>query len=203
MHHRCINKRHNNMGRYIFPILLLIVSIGAFILLTNPLYGEIQVLRAQDSEYQNALLNSRQLAEVRDGLLAKYNSLDPLSVERLQKIVPDTVDNLKLIIELTRISESHSIVVKNVQFDPNKEQVDTSKIAKAGQVSNENALYDTFELDFIVEGSYANFLAFLADVERSLRIVDIASIDFSSVNNSVFSENYTYNVTIKTYRLKN
>jgi Tfp pilus assembly protein PilO len=172
-------------------------------MLTNPLYGEIQTLRTEDAEYRNALVNSRQLAEVRDSLLAKYRSLDPVAVERLKKIVPDSVDNLKLIIELTRISESHSIVVKNVQFDPNKEKEQKAQLAKAGQNVAENTMYETFELDFIVEGTYANFLAFLSDVERSLRIVDVKSVDFSSVTNSVFSENYTYNVTIKTYRLKN
>jgi hypothetical protein len=47
---------------------------------------------------------------------------------------------------------------------------------------------------------YNNFLDFLADVQRSLKLTDVASADFQT--GDVSTGLYTYSVTLKSYWLK-
>ena len=63
-----------------------------------------------------------------------------------------------------------------------------------------------WDLEFSTEGSYENFFRFIEDLESNLRIVDIASIEFSSASVSITkssTEYYRYNFKIRTYWLKN
>ena len=67
-----------------------------------------------------------------------------------------------------------------------------------------NGLYETFLLEFTIEGSYTDFVRFLEELELNLRIVDISNINFTA--NSLdsdgdFSDVYDYTFTTKTYRL--
>ena len=67
-----------------------------------------------------------------------------------------------------------------------------------GAVGPNSKKYGTISLTFSVTSSYESFLAFLADIESSQRLVDVSSLAFSAgVDN-----NYTFNVTIQTYWLK-
>jgi hypothetical protein len=55
------------------------------------------------------------------------------------------------------------------------------------------------ELTFNVSASYEDFLALLADLEHSLRIVDIESISFDAATEGDINE---YTITIRTYWLR-
>ena len=70
---------------------------------------------------------------------------------------------------------------------------------KSAVIGESEAPYGTLTLSFNVTASYTTFLAFMRDLERSLRILDISSIKFGA---SDTSQVYDYEVTIKTYWLK-
>jgi hypothetical protein len=54
------------------------------------------------------------------------------------------------------------------------------------------------ELGFGVTASYDDFRAFLADIEHSLRLLDVEKIDFK---NAAAGDKNDYNFTIRTYWL--
>ncbi len=188
------------MGRYITPILLLAISIGAFVALTNPLYGEIKVLQADQSAYSNALANSLKLQEVRDILIGKQNQFSSRDIEDLEQMIPDSVDNIKLAIEIQRMGEERGLSVESVQYDPKSNQ--SSENSLGGDVTAQNSLFEVFELEIIASGPYDTFVSFLEDIQRSLRIVDVVNVEFSSESSFLNDNTYTYNIIIKTYRLK-
>jgi len=70
---------------------------------------------------------------------------------------------------------------------------------KVETVGVDQTPYGTLTLSFSTTASYTTFLAFLHDIEESLRLIDITSVQF---NSSDLSQLYDYSVSIKTYWLK-
>ena len=196
------------MFRFITPIILIGLAIAGFFMFTSPLYNDISELRTQVASYNEALNNSKALENERDKLTKKYNDLNPENLVKLQKLLPDNVDNIRLILEIEKVATPYGMVLKDVKYDA------TSKDAKgqAGTAQTVNTAsaykdYGTWNLAFSTEGTYDNFLSFLKDLEKNLRVVDIVSIQFSSNTgigaNPSSSLVYKYSFIIKTYWLKN
>lgn len=196
------------MFKYILPIILIGTAIAGFFILTNPLYKNISLEREQVASYDEALNNSKALEAERDKLTQKYNSFDPENLAKLQKLLPDNVDNIRLILEIEKIASPYGMVLKDVKYDATKKEV---AVQTAGVVQKEesssNKDYDVWNLEFSTQGTYNNFVNLVKDLENNLRIVDITSIQFSSNAgvglNPSLPEAYKYIFKIKTYWLKN
>mgnify|MGYP000886341425 CR=1 FL=1 len=195
------------MLRLIAPFILIGAAIVGFFALVSPVYDEITTLKAQMAAYNQALDNSKALENERDKLVKKYNSIDPANLEKLEKLLPDSVDNIRLILEIEKIASPYGMVLKEVKYDSvAKDSADSTVVQAGSSNANLNSKeYGLWNLSFSTEGSYANFLNFIRDLESNLRIVDIASIQFSSVDNPLLSkaDTYKYSFKIKTYWLKN
>jgi hypothetical protein len=70
---------------------------------------------------------------------------------------------------------------------------------KSETVGVDQSLYGTLTLSFSTTATYTTFLAFMRDLEKSLRLIDIVSVQFAS---SDTNQLYDYTVSIKTYWLK-
>lgn len=198
------------MFRLIVSIILIGVAITGFFIFTNPLFDNISTLKLQVASYNNALNNSKTLENERDLLTKKYNSFDPQNIEKITKLLPDNVDNIRLILEIEKIATPYGMVLKDIKYEV--ENIDSTAGRTAGGVvsggiptSRKN--YGTLNFSFSTQGTYGNFISFVRDLEKNLRIMDIASIDFSS-NAGVgaspsLSQIYKYNFNVKTYWLKN
>lgn len=192
------------MLRAIFPIIMTVAAIGLFIVFTNPNYKEMNSLRDVQSAYDQALNNSQQLLKVRNDLTAKYNNLSGTDRDRLTKLMPDTVDNIRLIIDTQNIALSHGMALKDIKYDARAQSnaTPTSGTAPAtqSQLAANQKEYGVFQLEFSVTGSYQNFLSFISDIEQSLRLVDIESVTFQAPDAG--SSSMKYVVRIRTYWLK-
>lgn len=196
------------MFKFILPVILIGVAITGFFVLTSPLYKDITLEREQVASYNEALDNSKALEAERDKLTQKYNSFDPENLSKLQKLLPDNVDNIRLILEIEKIALPYGMVLKDVKYDATKKNTTTPEtVAVEGEENFSNKDYGVLSLEFSTQGTYSNFINFIKDLENNLRIVDISSIQFtSSANlglNSSLPEAYKYSFTIKTYWLKN
>lgn len=196
--------------RFIIPILLLVASIASFVMFTNPTYsgpGGVKELSAQIAQYNEALTNSQKLQEQRDALAAKYQSISPDSLARLSKLLPDNPDNIHLIIDIQRMAQSYGISITSIKFDANQDGTATAaggntQLAAGNAAAVATALkdYGIFNLEFSITATYENFLKFIKDVESSLRLSDIQSIEFTS--NDPTKQVYTFTVKMRTYWLK-
>ncbi|MEK7582119.1 MAG: type 4a pilus biogenesis protein PilO [Patescibacteria group bacterium] len=181
------------MIRIIFPTLLLITAVAIFYFFTNPTYQETKKLTVEKKSYEDALDNSRKLQESRDKLLAKYNSFPATEIDRLERILPNNVDNVRLVLEIDRMSSKYGMPAKSINISSN-----TDSKKERDLIGKDNKPYGSINLEFSVEGPYSNFISFISDLERSLRIVDIESISFSASSGGI----YRYNIRLKTYWLK-
>ena len=76
------------MTRFIAPIIFILVSVGVFFMLTNPIYKDTSILNAQIASYNTALDNSKTLEKQRDILVAKENSISTDNMDKLEKFLP-------------------------------------------------------------------------------------------------------------------
>lgn len=197
------------MFKYILPIILVGVTVAGFFTFTSPYYEDVLLKREQVASYNEALSNSKALESERDKLTLKYNSFDTEDLSKLHKLLPDNVDNIRLILEIEKIASPYGMVLKDVKYDALNKENDA--IAQEGAVKTTKVAstkdYGIWNLEFSTQGTYSNFVNFVKNLENNLRVVDISSIQFSSNANSglspSLSEVYKYNFKIKTYWLKN
>jgi len=110
------------MARFIMPIILIGISITVFFAFFNPIYNNIGKLRAQVASYDEALKNSKKLENERDKLTAKKNAIDAENLAKLQKLLPENIDNIRLILEIEKVALPYDMVLKNVKFNTVKKE---------------------------------------------------------------------------------
>lgn len=198
--------------RFLFPIILIALAIGGFFMFVSPNYTALQTLKTQIASYNTALSNSKSLEDQRDQLATKYNAIDPENLRKLSVMVPDSVDNIRLILEIENIASPYGMVLTDIKYDTTGTDTTATTGPTLPQSTTANKNYGDWNLEFSTSGTYANFLSLVNDLEHNLRIVDISSIDFSSDTpvatpgvalSTVSPDTYKFNFTIKTYWLKN
>lgn len=184
----------------VFAIILIVTSIGLFQYFIDPTYQEVKDLRAQEADFNEALNNTEKVQEIRDLLLTKYNSFSPEDLKRLEKLLPDNIDNVRLIIEIDKIASRHDLALKDVQVTETQPRASASVVAAGSEgFAGNEARYGTAPLAFSLVGDYAAFLSFLRDVERGLRLMDITNI---TIKPNEEPTRYEYGLNIQTYWLK-
>lgn len=191
--------------KFLIPILLIIISGTGFFMLVSPKYEEIKILKQEVDAYDNALANSKVLTDERDKLATKYNNINKSDLERLNKLLPDNIDNIRMILEIEKLALYYGMYLKDIKYDDKKENEENVEVQAGVQNNNFNSEYGSWDLEFTTEGSYGNFISLLKDIEKNLRLVDIVSVDFVSSDLSGSkkdSDNYKYIIKIRTYWLK-
>jgi Tfp pilus assembly protein PilO len=194
------------------PIILIFLSIGVFFFLIDPEYGEVQDLQAKVYENNKTLDIAAKLSARHEDLKKKYNLISQDEKGRLEKLLPDTVDNVRLIIDINNIAEKAGIVIRDISI-----QTNDGGESRAGTVRTQGSTFedvigddairyaDTSKLgvitfSFSVSAKYEVFLEFLNQLEESLRIVDIRNIEINRGSSEGMI--YDYKVTMDTYWLK-
>lgn len=183
------------MNKFILPTILILASIGLFIVYIDPTYKDAQDINAVKQQYDDALAKSKELRTVRDALLQKYNSFSDVSLARIKKMVPDNVDNVRLIMDVDSIASKYGSTIRDVKVSVSDDSQTSGRVNIA-----ENKEYDSVNLDFSINTTYDNFYNFITDLKDSLRLVDVTGLSFDySRQNPGF---YKFSFSIRTYRLK-
>lgn len=177
----------------IISIIVIILSLASFILVVKPQYTEIQALQEKGKELEGVLVNARKLQELRDGLLKKRQSLSGANLARLKKLIPESADNVKLILEFQNIAKKYNLKLETAAA--NKD--DQENAQKNQNFDVETKDYGIISLDFTLIGDYAGFISFLSDIGNNLRITDIRSLTITPGEN-----NYQFALGLDTYWLK-
>lgn len=201
------------MGKFIIPTLLIALALGAFFLYTQPIYNEAKDVKAEVVKLQDAQSKLNVALKKRDKLATTYNALDTSLVARLEKLMPDNLDNIKLIIDVDRTAKQYGMILNAVKFDVDQQaKAATTKTGTAAASDesttnirdNKAALeakkdYNTFSLTMTVTGTFANFTKLMSDMEKNLRIIDITSVTFDAQDTK---DVYKFEIKSKIYWLK-
>ncbi len=205
------------MGKIVIPTLLIALALGAFFLYTQPIYGEAKEVKAEVAKLKDAQTKLDAALKKKDKLATTYNALDTTLIDRLEKLMPDNLDNIKLIIDVDRTAKQYGMILNAVKFDVDqqvkaaattKTTTNTSTTATSDDApvvrDNKSALeakkdYNSFSLTMTVTGTFANFTKLMSDMEKNLRIIDITSVTFDAQDTK---EVYKFEVKAKIYWLK-
>lgn len=195
---------NNDMTRTIIAIVGVVLSGAIFILYTKPTYDGVKVVQAQIAEQNQALDKSNELQKRKQELLTKRNALNPADIDRLHKLLPDHVDNVRLLLDLDNLANRHGLTLQNVVLsNPDNKNVSQTAL---GVIGADKQAYDSLTFKFTTHGTYASYITFMEDLERSLRIVDLVSLAMDEDSNTslgVLPEPvYKFEMTIRTYWLK-
>jgi len=191
----------------LIPIIMVLGALGLFFGYVQPTYqGSIAALRAETKDLDTALLAAREFKEKEVQLTQERTKIPAEQLTRLQSALPDSVDNVQLIVDLNSLAARSGVQLS--EFDivggagstastagtaPAPGDASTGALALAQDESMES-----LELSVAATGSYAAFRTFLYGVESSLRPLDVVEL---SVRDSATGV-YTYNVTFRLYWLR-
>ncbi|MBU1046226.1 type 4a pilus biogenesis protein PilO [Patescibacteria group bacterium] len=178
------------MFKFALPFFLILVSGGLFFFFINPNFNNIQALKIKKTQYDEALDKSKELRNVRDSLLSQYNSFDPENVSKLEKIIPDNVDNVRLVMEIDSLASKYGATIRRVDV--------SAPVEENALLGKDVEEYNNINLDITIESSYDDFLSFLGDLSSSLRIMDINNLSFEAEKVGLYQ--FKFNFT--TYWLK-
>lgn len=188
------------MIRVLLVIGLFAGAVAIFIMYTKPTYDEVRTVQAQIAEYDSALSKADELQRRKQELLSRFNSFNPTDIDRLRKLLPDHVDNVRLVLDLDTLASRHGFALQNVVIDA-KGAVDAGEVRVIGA---ERTTFDVLTLKFATAGTYPDFVAFMRALEESLRIVDLVELSMDPETGVEGGEEpvYRFSVTLKTYWLK-
>jgi hypothetical protein len=185
------------MNKNATPLILIILSLGMYFTYTKDKIEELKSIQLVNDQYSKVIEDSKSLIERRDAVLAVYNKIDPENQLRLNKMIPDNQDNVRLIIDLNGVASRNGMVIKNIKTASQKD-AGSQNTPSGNRAIVLPGTYNTVSLTFDTSASYPTFLKFLNDLQASLRIMEISKISLKANDTG----SYDYNVEIKTFWLK-
>lgn len=187
----------------IVPLLMIIGAAGLFIGYTQPTYSRsIADLSIEIRDLNTALSAARAFKEKEIQLTGERNALSEEQLMRLESFLPDSVDNVQLIVDLNSLAARSGVRLS--EFDiASSEQGGAAGAIPLDQGTGALALgasepTDSLDLSVAATGSYVAFQTFLTGVEKSLRPLDVVELSVEDSNTGV----YTYDITFRLYWLK-
>ena len=198
----------------------LLIAAGVFFLYTQPTYDNVKAIQLQIDQYNQVLDKATELKQLRQSLLTRFNEFKPDDLDRLQKLLPDHVDNIRLIMDLDNLAGDFGMTLQNVSISNAPSASASTDQTAISAVGASEQKYDSLTMGFTTSSTYADFVRFLEKLESSLRIVDLTSLSISrngssaaaaapqsktktSLSSATANEpTYTFKITIKTYWLR-
>lgn len=173
-----------------------------FVMYVRPTYDAVNANRTKVASFDEALAKTREIQELKSSLLSRYNLFSGTNLERLQKMLPDHVDNVRLVLDMDGIASKYNIQIQNVAVQEPGSGSDESNGAVLNGGSTQNRPYRSLPLQFEVLSTYDEFVLLMRDLESSLRIVDLVSLSVRPRTDISGSEPiYSFGVTLRTYWL--
>lgn len=201
------------MNRNVTATILIVLAAGIYFTLTRGLWNQAQAVKHVNDAYQSAIKSAQQLIKVRDKVKEDYNNLAQEDRDRLDKMVPSTVDNIRLIIDLNSVAVRHGLSLKNIRAVAASTRGDQPARPVGGVRAGPSAsgltaasnlpaistpILDNVDVSFTVTAPYQQFVSFLQDLEANLRIMDVTHLTVSTADSGL----YSFQVGLRTYWLR-
>ncbi len=170
------------------PIVIFAGAIGLFFLETSPILDRIAEVDKTRSALAQAVASNDQFQSLLKQKNTIFNQIDDTKKAQLNTLLPDSIDNVRLIIDINKIASNFGMTIRNISI----KNADTSALGP------DSRLYGVATLGFSVSGPYSTFKSFLNALETSLRLIDVTALSFSAGD----KDQYEYNMEIKSYWLK-
>jgi len=173
----------------LISLFLLLISFLIYNFYSTPVFDEIGILNQKLTKLDASLTESKDLRDVISQKETTYSGFTDEEKEKINKLIPNSIDNVKLVIDIDDIASKYNMKIRDIN-------IDTGELVYGTEISPKS--YGTATLKFTVTAPYDRFRLFLSDIEDSLRLVDVSSLSFNAGEKDMND----YNVELKTYWLK-
>jgi len=184
------------MNSRALPTLALLVAVGIFFAYVNPTWnGSIADIKAKIALDDQALSAAREYAAQQNVLIAARDAVDPTSLEQLSTFLPDSVDNVGLILDLNALAARSGLSLANIDVVTN--DAPSAKVLP-GASSAARSPVGSVNLSLSAVGTFSSLQTFLNGIEKSARLLDIQDVVIKGSDTGV----YTYQMTLRLYWLR-
>ncbi len=184
------------MTRVLVPLTLLVAAIGLFVMFTNPGYQRIKELKVKVVNYEKAVAKVEELIARKQQLTNEYSAISADNLAKVERILPDNVDNIRLIIDINAVAQRNALSLSAFSIGETSPGRSLPSVAAVGESTDP---VGSVTLGFKLSGSYDQLLKFIKDLEKSERLVDVQNLDFQV--NAVSGSRTDYDFSIRTYWL--
>jgi hypothetical protein len=190
------------MNDRILPFLALFSAIVIFFAYINPTWtGEIAATRAAIAVDKEAIATAQQYAAQQDKLTAAHDAINPNDIALLTTFLPDSADNVGVILDLNALAARSGIALSNITMNPNGD----SAAATEGDTSMTGTLLSSntnpvssVDMSLSAVGTFSALQEFLTGIEKSARLLDVRSLSVTNSNTGV----YTYKIVLRLFWLQ-
>jgi len=179
--------------RLLVPLISLVAAVVIFFGPTRSALEASKPLVVKRADLEQALENARKIQAVRESLQERYNAFSSSDLGRLTKLLPSHVDNVRLVIDINGMASTYGMTIKNIEIGQTVNPIENPTATSITPDGPEH-----LDIRFTVSGGYESLKSFLTDLGRSLRIVDITDITFSSKDIDL----YDFTIALRTYWLQ-
>lgn len=191
------------MNSRILPSLALMLAVGIFFGYMKPAWsGPLAETKAAIKNDEQALAAADEYKAKQNTLASARNAIDPENLARISTFLPDSVDNVGLILDINALAARSGLSLSNIDVvanDASGARTNTKAPAPAGAlpVARTN-LVGSVDLSLSAIGTYAALQSFLIGIEKSARLLDVRDIVVKGSDTGV----YNYQMTLRLYWLR-
>ena len=187
----------------VLPVLALMISVGIFFAYINPSWsGPIAATKLAIKNDDDALAAATEYKTREGQLAAAQNSIDPANLARLSILLPDSVNNVGIILDVNTLAARSGLVLSNIDVVANASNStapqNTSASGAPTITSGSINQIGSVDLSLTALGTYTALQTFLTGIEKSARLLDVQSITVTGSDTGV----YNYQMTIRLYWLR-
>ena len=179
----------SSTSKFAFIILALAIS---YAFVYSPMVGEISVLSEKKKGHEDNLKVISQIEEKKKELVANFDAIPEADKKDIDTIVPTSKNFMRLVSQIDAVASNYGISISGIS---SSESSDTTS-GSIDEAQNSKP-YRSVLISFTFSSSYENFKEFMNDLEKSLRILDVKSIELTAEDKGLNS----YSVSFETYWL--
>lgn len=185
------------MNNRFFAFIALLFAVGIFFVYINPMWtGQIADTKASIADIDKALAAAKEYAARQQQLATERDAIDPAGLTRLNTFLPDSVDNVRIILDLNALASRTGFALSSIDVTGNAKG--TSGNSSESLSSTDVSPVGSIDLSLSAVGTYTAFQNFMQGIERSQRLLDVRDLSVSGSNTGL----YTYAMTVRLYWLR-
>ena len=178
----------------VFPLFAFAIALAIFFVYVNPTWtGSIAATQASIKVDTQALAAASSYSARQNQLASERNAIDPANLSRLTTLLPDSVDNVGIILDLNALAAKVGLSLSSADVSAPSSNTNAPATVSAG-----TAPVGSVDLVLSAVGTYSALQQFLSGVESSLRLLDVQNLSVKGSDTGV----YTYQITLRLYWLR-
>lgn len=187
------------MFRTITPIISVVIAITVFFSFTKPMFGEVRDIDTEAAQYEKVLDDTKKLNARLSALVAEKRSHPIQTLERIEAFVPSDIDEVSILADLANMASRNSLLFGNVSLAGQEDGVAARSAGETAAISNQDVTYDSLthtDISFEVIGTYDQVKIFLADIERSLVLMEVTDLKVTATENESPLQQFAFSVRV-------